>query len=364
MTNLFVVNTTFQLLTAYILAKSMDKDKNYLITLHPPNHKMWREEHCLGKIYDDNTVWQKNVVVEKWFERLKTKKEIEQHVHIMEDILCQFEPIQRVFLGCDKGYQRQLLVEMTGNDSFFRFDEGIGSYWSPKRKMTSKLYLSLRVAIFRHLAGVSTNLRYNYDGIGYSKSAIADYLYKTDVIMRPSPNVLPIQGEIISKAVDYLVDDLDVNTFDPDNESIWFLGSNLSEFGMLTEEEEKNLVRDVYDLAQRDGLLMVYKSHPSESQDKLSRFQKAFPLLKFLNSYDPVELYLAKSKNIRCIISHLTSTLVYGDTFCTKPINKISILRFVKDSKISKEAYNIYINILTKAGVKLPESMQELAKII
>lgn len=362
MGNLFIVNTTFQLLTAYIIARS-NKETNFLIILLPPNHNDWSESTGLRKIIQDKTVWQDTITVAKWMERLKTAKEIKQHIKIMRGILSEFGAIDKVYLGCDKGYQRQLIVELTGNDQFYRIDEGIGSYWQPKRKRLSKLYLHLRVALIRYLAGVDTKLKYNFDGIGWSKSAVGDYLYQPELIARPANKVYSIPIANIQDAVSYLTEELDVSKYDPEGGSVWFLGSTLSEFNILTEEQEVEIIDIILKLTSAQGCRLIYKSHPSENLDKLERFQARFPTVQFFNSYDPVELFLCKCKNLRAVISYFTSTLIFVDQFRNNKVTKISTFKMINSKAYDINSLKIYNKILQRVGVELPESLEDLKKI-
>lgn len=363
MSNLFVVNTTMQLLTAYILARSL-KSENYLIILHPPNHSLWNDSTCLGKILKDQNVWNDTHIINKWFERLKSKKEIKKHISIMRKILSDFGPIDNVYLGCDKGYQRQLIVEMTGNSSYYRFDEGFGTYWSPKRAFFSKLYLKLRVSLFRYLANVKTNLQYNYDGIGWGKSAIADIVYRPELIRRPSPRTIEISEEKIYQTVQFLISELDMSKYDTSNGTIWYLGNTISQFDAVEESEELKHFDTLYNELKKLNYSFIYKPHPSESDSKIKKIKALYPDIAFYMSYDPVELVLAKCKNVKYVVSHISSSLLYLNQFCNHKLNIICPLKMLRINKDTDIVTPEIIDIISSSGVYFPNCLEELREIV
>ena len=360
MNNLFVINTPLQLLTAYIVANSTaEGDTNQLLLLHPNGYELWDESYCLTKMSKDTTTWQTISVVENWMNRRTKVIQVRREFQYMHDLIAQRGSVDRVYLGSDKRLQNQFIVEMAGNSTYIRLDEGIGSYWDVDRSRVSKLGHSLKIAALRSLGKVKGNMIYNTGGLGHGKAATADYLYKPSLLQRISPQVVEIEHEHIMNVLDKLTADMPPIQELESPDCLLFVGSDFVERKWYSAEEEAALLLQLYHIANHNNLRMVYKPHTSEKKEKLDFYRQQIPGLTVLPLAEPIETLYYRIKNLRYVISYASSGLLFGDCFAKQPLQAIGLLKFFPQSPINPRLGEI----MREAGVHIPESLEELSAL-
>lgn len=348
-----------QLMTAYILANSTIKGThNHLLLLHPNGYELWDRSYCLTHMSMDKSTWHKISVVKRWINRNTKISVFKTQIDEMRESVLQNGKVDNVYLGSDKIIQNQLIVELSGNTKFHRIDEGWGSYWSHDRHWASKIWQAIRIKYFRALAGLHTNMRYNLNGLGYSKAAETDYLYKSNLLERPTPHAVKIEREDIFNVMEKLTREMPIIP-ELDTNSILFLGSDFVERKVYSAELELNVLTKINDLSQKIGAKLIYKPHTSEEGDKLDFYQKNLPI-KILRVAEPVEVIYYRHENIKSVLSYGSSGLLYADIFSRQPVKTAALMKVYGQN----DHHTVVAKIMKKGGVSIPDTMEELEQLL
>lgn len=362
MNNLFLLNTPLQLLTGYIIANTIHtNDHNYLILLNPDGTRLWNKCLSLRKMSTDNSTWIQITILENWLGR-KSKlsvNSLQQEINSMRSLLTSIGKVDRVFLGSDKNIQNQFLVELSGNTTYFRIEDGIWSYSSPDRRLTSKISEQIRIHLLRKIGGVKPILKYNLGGLGKGKAASADYLYKPHLLERPSPKVIPIQRADIQKAMQKLAQGIEGYSELSEENLILYLGSDLVEWHIVTMEQELELLKRINGLGNRFGMRLVIKPHPAENKEKLKMYKEKLPNISFIEASDPIEFIYYTHSNLKTVMAHSSSGLLYADLFGRGDVNRIALLNLFGNGQIDPTL----TRILDNSGTFLPKNFAELETI-
>lgn len=344
MKNLFIVHTPFNLMTAFILTKSVfANDDNYLAIMHPQSFESWKDVPVLNYMYSKECGYKEVFPLLRWFR--SGQGSYSEQVKDVRDMIGDVS-FDKVFLAVDIDIQAQLLLAVLGKTSYYRYDEGMWSYYPGGHSRTwlrERFHLcELKAICF--MAGIKTDLEFNTAGIGAAKAAAGDYLYRPELLMRKSPKVFEITNEMIRTAVSDLKEKgLLQQQFDKD--TVLYLSQPLVEKGEVREKEELSGLLSV--MHKFDGKAQfLYKPHAIDTQKKIEKYKKAIPSMSVYNSKVPVELLYAAEPKIDTVISYASSGLMFGDKFADKKINMLSLSGLCEKS-IDPDARDI----LQKAGV-------------
>ncbi len=202
MNNLFVVRTPLQLLSAYIIAQNAGTENyNHLMLLNPRGAAIWHKGYSINKMSNDLAVWNKVTILQHRIARRSQLRKIKDRLADMRALLTANGPTDMVYLGADREFENQLIVQLAGNSSYARLDDGVWSYASPDRSVLAKIEFVLWAKIVHLLGGIPRTMAYNLRGGGYGKAAVADYLFKPDLLQRFSPKA--VNNENVSTGNDY-----------------------------------------------------------------------------------------------------------------------------------------------------------------
>jgi len=360
MKNLFVINTPFQLLSAFMVASSYEKDaQNFLLVLRPNEYENWEQSSGIQFMLQDESTWEKKMIIEKWLQRDDKKSSHRQQIKDMRERIENFHGIDRVFLGSDKIIQNQIMVEIAGCATYSLLDEGSFSYNSRDRKLLSKIWQYIRIQYFRYIGNIQGNMKYNFSGIGYGPANTTDYLYRPELLGRKSKCTKKIEKEQIQSILQTLTSHMKSIQILTGQPCIIFLGSPFIEQGKFTIETEMEVLNHIYRSAQQYKLRLIYKIHHSENQDKLNQYQQAYPEMVILNSLEPAELLYHKYENIRYVISFASSGMLYINTFAGQHIMPIAAYKLYGQAEIQPRIQRIFEG----SGVCAPENWEEMNDI-
>lgn len=360
MRNLFIVNTPLHLLTAYILANYYTKnDSNVLMLANPKSHSHWNENRCIAKMARDKSTWAQIITADKSYKQ-KIKSEGPRCViQEFKDKFNEGGSIDQVYVASDKTLLNQFIVELTGNTSYIRFEEGSASYIPYDRKWSSKAGEYILLQILRVIAGMRPRLQYNFSGVGLGQAGTADYLYKPKLLKRHSPDARLIEPLAIHTALDKIMPEMfDYKQLETEP-VIMYLGSNLVEHNKVDPDKEVGVLQELADRAQAKGYRLLYKPHPSERAEKIDEYIRRFPSLELFMCLEPMEMLLYKYSNIRYIISTVSSAMIYADVFSKAGVALISTMRIdAKQNWPDLEALFHHNN------VHFPDTVEELVDLI
>ncbi len=359
MSNLFVASTPLQLLTAYIIATNLfENDDNMLVYIQCNHEKVYHESLCVRKMFDDILTWQV-MRQDRWLHGVTSLSEfIKKLLQMKQTLFKNRVKFDKVFLGEDKSFENQLLVELSGNDHYYRMEDGVWSYYASDRRLLSKLWHGLKMDILRSFSGLHSNMPYNAGGIGRGKAALADYLYKPHLLERFSPNAILIERDQITNTMKKLTEKMQLQLYPDQSTSqvILFLGSKLVDQGKISINTEIEILKYIYSICKQEGLVFLYKPHPAEKIDKLESYQKLLPQIEFCQTREPMEVLYYSLKNLKCVLAHSSSGLLFADVFSHDTICTIGLF------KLYGNEYNdpILYRLMGKAGVVIPNTLVEL----
>ena len=359
--NLFIVNTPFHLLTTFILSRSyFIGDDNYLALLHPHGYAKWQDSLVMRHLSSTSGGWRQVFFLGKWLSSRHKTKSFRQQVAEIRDTIGKIG-IDAAYLGSDFDVQNQLLVAALNIDQFYRYEDGLYSYYNEDRRrpLPHRLFHQVKAQALKTLAGISGKFPINTSASGDSPAGSGDFLYKPELLERYSPQTYKIEQAMIQQALQELAGR---EFFQPAMEpnSILYLSQPLVELKKLPMDEELAILQKI--LTQAAGgkkNRLLYKPHPNDSAAKIDYYRKALPAMNLYNSIEPVELAFAYEKNLKMIISYQSSALMFTDTFALRPIVPVSLGRFYR-----QPMHLAYKNILQKAGVHFPQDLHELADLL
>lgn len=353
--NLFIVNTPFHLLTAFILSKGCFAEcENYLALIHPHGFDKWQGSKIMTYMSSTACGYQEVYPLITWMTSKNKAQSYRSQVNEVRNTIGKLG-IDNIFLGSDIDVQNQLLVGALGKRSFYRYEDGLYSYYNENRRrpFAHMLFHKLKIHAIEWLAGIKNGPYINTSTASDSKAGIADYMYKPELLQRYSPETYEISEDMISTALKDLEQHNLFNVVMQKN-SVLYLSQPLVEQGKFTLDEEFQKLKCLVDNLQVNTVL-YYKPHPNDSADKIRFYQKELPNMAFFESVEPVELSFYAEKNLKAIISYQSTALMFADKFTDKKLSRISLVNFYKEP-----LHQAYIEIMQESGVKIPQNMAEV----
>jgi hypothetical protein len=357
--NLFIVNTPFHLLTAFILSKGrFSEDENYLALIHPHGYDKWQNSKIMKYMSSAECGYKAVFPLVTWMTRKNKEQSYRSQVNQVTDTIGSLG-IDDIFLGSDIDVQNQLLVGALGKCQFYRYEDGLYSYYNENRRrpLAHMLFHKLKIHAIEWMAGITNGPYINTSTASDSKAGIGDYMYKPELLKRYSPQTLEIASDMISKA---MMDLKQHELLSPvlKKNSILYLSQPLVEQGKFTLDEEFDRLKCIVENLQEDTIL-YYKPHPNDSADKIRFYQKELPQMEFFESVEPVELSFYSEKNLKAVISYQSTALMFSDKFTENKLMTISLVNFYKEA-----LHPAYVEIMQGAGVKIPHDMKEVISLI
>ena len=356
MNNLFIVNNFFHLLTAFILSKAyFPSDNNYLVLIHPTGYNNWKNSPVLSYMSSINCGYKAVFPYINFLSHINKNKTYTKQVQLVNKEITSLN-INNVFVGNDKDSKNQLFIATINFNKFYRFEDGLYSYYNKNisRKTSMALYHKIKLNLYKYLYNINGNISFNTTAIGNSQSAIADFLYKPNIIKRYSPKTIEIPKHSINAALnDIKQQQLLIPQIK--NKSILYLSQPLVEQKIISINDELTCLNNILNLTN-NNIEILYKPHPEDNPNKILFFKKHFPHLKIYNTNVPVELLYNIETNISFVISYRSTGLMYADIFGNHKIHPISLSNF------SQHPINlVYEKIMKESGVSFPKSIQELS---
>lgn len=356
--NLFIVNTPFHLLTAFILSKSFQHDKNYLVLMHPHGYEKWQDSKVMTYLSSTRCGYEAVFPLNLW---LSSKNKRQSYRRQVEEVKASIGRlmIDDIYLGSDIDVQNQLLVGVLGKDRFYRYEDGLYSYYNEDRRrpLLHMLFHRFKIELIKLFAGIEAQVFINTSTAGDNRSGVGDFFYKPQLLKRYSPQTFEIKDEMIHMAISDLFAAGVLETMVKER-SVLYLSQPLVEQGRFTLEEEFQRLQYIYQNLP-EGMVLLYKEHPNDRADKLSYYKKKLPKMVFFNSIAPVELSFCHEENLVAVISYQSSALMFIDKFTQRKIRPISLARFY-----SRPLHQAYMEIMCQAGVMFPGTMAEVCQCI
>ena len=357
-TNLFIVNTPLQLLTAYIIANSFCGGMNNQLLFISRNWQdLYKESFYIKEILEDNTVWTRVSKIQNWLGRTSCISGLKQEMADMRDwLFSNTAKFDQVFLGSDKSISNQIIVELSGNTHYNRLEDGVWSYYCVDRHLLSKLWCKVKVKFIRDCGNLYSDMKYNVRGVGHGRSALADYLYKPELLTRYSPRAVKIKSSQISAAMEKLSQHPALYQNYLFDKSVLFLGSMLVERKKISIEEEFGLLQSIYKMCNLHNIRLLYKPHPSESDRKIAVYRQKLPDLDICMIRDPIEILFNKINGLQYVLAHSSSGLIFADVFSGGRVKAIA-LHHLYNRKSDDTLVN---HLMESASVMIPKTMEEL----
>ena len=357
--NLFIVNTPFHLLTAFILIKGkFINDENYLALIHPHGYEKWKDSKVMNYMSSIDCGYKAVFPLIAWMTRKNKEQSYREQVREVKHTIGKFG-IDNIFLGSDIDVQNQLLVGALGKQEFYRYEDGLYSYYNENRRrpISHMLFHKLRIHAMEWVAGIKNGPYINTATASDSKAAIGDYMYKPELLKRYSPQTYEITLKMISAAmVDLKQRDVFSNVMK--RNSVLYLSQPLVEQGKISLDEEFGRLKSIVE-SLSENTVLFYKPHPNDSAHKLTFYQKELPQMEFFESVDPVELLFYCEDNLQAVISYQSTALMFPDKFTNRKITTISLVNFYQEP-----LHPAYVDIMQGAGVAFPTNIKEVISLI
>lgn len=357
--NLFIVNTPFHLLTAFILLKGrFENDENYLALIHPHGYEKWKKSSVMLYMISQSCGWKQVFSLGNWLSSRQKSKSYRDQVNEVKDCIGKIG-IDTIYLGSDIDVQNQLLVDTLNINQFCRYDDGLYSYYNDdrRRSLLRGLFHRTRIAILKFVSGIDGDLVINTAAAGDSVAGICDFMYKPKLVKRFSPKIHEIGKAIINQAVRDLKNCGYLNP-SMSKDTILYLSQPLVEQKKITIDEELTILREILQHLHDSGVLM-YKPHPNDSAYKVAYYRENLPEMVIHDSIEPVELSFAYEVHLKAVISYQSTALLFPDKFSPKKIKTISLVKFYKSP-----IHPAYVEIMSGAGVYIPNNLQDVIRYL
>lgn len=359
MKNIFVVNSIYHTLTAFILTHSILKnDENYLVIMRPPKYETWKENEILKYISSKECGYKNVFILLDWLMSKNRTASYRQQVKYVKENIGILD-IDNVFIGVDTSIPNQLFVEAIGKKSFYRIEDGMYSYFNGtrRRKKSHAIFHKIKAYLLKWVSGIKGDMYLNTEAEGESPAGKVDYMYKPWLLQRKSPEVKEITIEMINQAIKNLESrQLLRETFKED--SILYLSQPMVEMGKFTLKEEAQCLEKIIK-SYSNKLILYYKPHPHDNPEKIKYYKEHFKWIKIYEGAEPAELIFAANPKLKAVISYQSSALMNVDKFSNKIIKSISL------SDIFKTPIDpMYKKIMQQASVFFPETVDTIINII
>lgn len=359
MKNLFIVNTPFHLLTVFILIKGrFNCDENYLVLIHPHGYKKWRDSSLLCYLSSTRCGWKNVFLLGNWLSSRDRARSYRQQVEEVRNTIGKVG-VDTLYLGSDLDVQNQLLAGALNIDQFYRYEDGLYSYYNADRRkpITHRLFHQWRIHLLKWAAGITGKVSINTSATGDNPSGIGDFMYKPELLKRFSPQTYEIDDTMIEKALQNIAEQ---DFFNPvmQKNSILYLSQPLVEQKKITLKDELSILQGIQHQINGSGQLL-YKPHPNDNADKLDYFFQNLPDMAIHNSVEPIELSFAYEENLKAVVSFQSSALMFSDKFTRRKIKTISLGHFYKEP-----LHPAYVEIMSQAGVFFPTDLVDVANYL
>lgn len=358
MKNLFIVNTPFHLLTSFILSKSFAADDNYLALIHPHGYEKWHNSRIMNYLSTTKCGYKDVFLLLNWLSHKNKQYSYRQQVNMIKKTIKPLG-IDKVFLGSDIDPQNQLLVAALEKNKFYRYEDGLFSYYNEDRRRpkTHELFHRIKIWLLQKSAGINSSLYINTSTAGDSRAAVADYMYAPELLQRYSPETKKIANDMIKTAMNDLKrEKLLEEEFS--QKCVLFLSQPLVEKKWYTIEQELTCLKKLLE-PFADEAVLIYKPHPNDSEYKIKFYQENFPQMRIYNGIEPAEILLAKENNIMAIASYQSTALMYPAKFAARNIKAISLADFGNSPVLP-----VYKQIMEKAGIYFPQTVSDIVQYI
>ena len=359
MKNIFVVNSIYHTLTAFILTHSVLKNnENYLVIMRPPKYETWKNNEILRYISSKECGYKDVFVLLDWLmSKNRTLSYRQQVKYVKENI--KVLDVDNIFIGVDTSIPNQLFVEAIGKNSFYRIEDGMYSYFNEtrRRKKSHAIFHKIKAYLLKWICGIKGNMYLNTEAEGENPAGIADYMYHPKLLRRKSPNTREISISIIQEAIQ----DLKIKNILPtqfQKNSILYLSQPMVEMGKFTLEEEATCLKKIISSVGENAVL-YYKPHPHDNPEKLSYYKNNFKQLKIYEGIEPAELLFVDNPNLKAVISYQSSALMNVNKFSNNKIKAISLSDIFKTP-----IYPTYKEIMQQTNVFFPKSIDEILSIM
>ena len=340
--NLFVVNSSINLLSTFVLANSLfENDENYLALVHPHGYDRWQEDKILRFMSSPDAGFKQVFpLIDKVFSK---------HIDYVRKNIKTLN-IDNVFLGNDCGVQNQLLMSTLGIKKFYRLDDGVASYNNEplKRAWWRASLHKIKIYALEFSWGIYSDFPVNTVAMGESKAALGDCLLMPEMLLRYSPKVIEITTEMIEKAMNKLEEFGLLEQEYHDEKYVIYLSESMTEvkkFGFTFADEVKFLEKFIGSLPS--GTKLIYKPHPNDKPYKLQYVKDNFKNIIINESKVPVEFILRKEPLIDEVVSVYCSTLLFAKKITGRNIKCFS---FAKSHNVALD--KSYFEMMEKVGVK------------
>ena len=324
--NLFVVNSSINLLSTFVLANSLfENDDNYLALVHPHGYDRWKEDKILRFMSSPDAGFKQVFpLIDKVFSK---------HIDYVRKNIKTLN-VDNVFLGNDCGVQNQLLMSTLGINKFYRLDDGLGSYYIDKQRTPIRSWFhKIKLNFLMNIWGINSGFPVNTKGMGESEAALGDCLLMPDILQRYSPKVIEITSEMVNKAMYKL-------------KSYGLLDQELFDYKYIVYLSEVKVIKNIVSGLDSTTKL-IYKPHPNDAVHKVEYIKENFKEVIVNESKLPVEFILYKEPLINNVVSYFCSTLIFAKKVVRPNIRCISLAKIEK-----MEIDPLYKSMMEKAGVE------------
>ena len=283
MKNIFVVNSIYHTLTAFILTHSILKnDDNYLVIMRPPKYETWENNKILKYISSKKCGYKNVFILLDWLMRKNRTASYRQQVKYVKENIKVLD-VDNIFIGVDTSIPNQLFVEAIKKNSFYRIEDGMYSYFNEtrRRKKSHAIFHKIKAYLLKWICGIKGNMYLNTKAEGENPAGKLDIMYKPWLLQRKSPATKEITVEMINQAIkDLELRQLLKETFKED--SILYLSQPMVEMGKFTLTEEVHCLEKIiksYD----NKLILYYKPHPHDHPEKIKYYKEHFKWIKLLH---------------------------------------------------------------------------------
>lgn len=350
MKNLFVINTPFHLLSAFILTKTIyQNDENYLALVRSHGYAEWDKDRLMQYLSSQEAGYQEVFPLIYWLSsKKKDNVSLAMQAQNVKETIGRIT-FDRAFLGCDVDPYNQLLLSTIGIESFYRMDDGMYSYsYAEKRRnLLHQTFHRWKASYMKRKMKVRSDLPINTVANGESLAGKGDFLYLPELLKRYSPQVIEITTEQIQTAMQELAKQNLYTSICP-NASEKKIAVYLSQ-GRLKVEEEVSVLERLKNLLGETEL--IYKPHPNDSIDKLAYIRQHLPNVMLCDSKIPVEIMLYFEKNITTVIGYQSTTLVLARKFTGRDIDCISVANLYDKQTI----HPVYLEMMKTMRVRFIE---------
>lgn len=322
--NLFVVESPFQLISAIEANNYFKNEENILIIKYSSyrTHKQNNEQMSLLKTY---ITWNRIYEIKPSF---STKQSNLKLLYFIKKIKKRYTSINKIFIGEYRSWIEREYLNILNPKQCFILDDGNMTIELQKSFIPTAEYYYFGSSLMKKFIDKLQHKIFTFLLFGLNK-------IRKDINIFTCFDLESYSDEqiIIKHSFEYLKEKSEEKEILEN--TVYFFGGNLSELGLISKQEEMNILKKVFYYFDNKNIKIIYLPHRRESSEKLDNIKNDLGIKLRYSKY-PAEIEFILMDKIPQYLASFTSTALHT---VSKIVNFEEVIAFQIPYQAIKKIY-------------------------